>query len=697
MSHAQHRLEASLEASETRYQRLLEQAAVGVLIAAPTGQFVEANSAICAVLGYTRNELLQLRVPDVLELTATRDRIAELAERQTVLSERRLRRKDGTWVVVEVSTELSPEGAFQAIVRDMTARDEAEVALRQSEERLRLALEGAQMGVWDWDVVHDSVFWSSRTGGDAQSDVLGPGQSASTVLALFHPEDAGAVQRAILEALAPGGTHFEVEARTIGEGGTTRWLSFWGKVFRNTAGEPVRLAGTTLDITARKTAELALVHQTLHDGLTQLPNRILLHQRLQAAAQKAKQVEQPVALLLLDLDRFKEVNDTLGHPVGDAVLVEVAKRLSQMSERVDTVARLGGDEFALIVPDTDRETAAVLAQALLQHLQEPFAFDGFVVPTDASIGVVVSPDDGDDADTLLQRADVAMYAAKASGAGWMFYAAEHDLHSVERLSLLSDIRLGLERGEFCLYYQPKIDSRSGRVAGLEALIRWQHPKHGFVPPDRFIPLAEQSGLMRPITRWVFDAALADYCRLRDLGRAIPMAINISARNLDEGDLVDFVERTLARFGVAPHQLEIELTESSLMHNQKRSGELLKQLSEMGIRIAIDDFGTGYSSLALLRHLPVHQLKIDRSFVREMDTNNGGRTIVRSIIDLAHNLGLEVVAEGVEDSFVLGTLAALGCDQAQGYLIAKPMPFGQITTWVKEWSVADVTGQKAAAQ
>ncbi|MCU1380003.1 MAG: diguanylate cyclase [Acidimicrobiales bacterium] len=446
---------------------------------------------------------------------------------------------------------------------------------------------------------------------------------------------------------------------------------------------PDRCAGlVSEDVTDQRQAEEALRHLALHDTLTGLPNRALLQDRTATALAVARRTSQPVALLVLDLDQFKEINDTLGHPMGDRMLEQVGARLATVLRDCDTVARLGGDEFAvLLTVDAGRASAERVARRIREALAEPFDLVGISVQTGASIGIVLSPEHGTDAETLSQRADIAMYNAKRSGRGYAFYAPEDDRSSLRRLALVGELRRALEREELVLHYQPQIDVSTGAVLGVEALVRWQHPEHGLLPPSEFIELAEVSGTIQPLTKWVVRTAVAQAAELARAGHHLVMSANVSARNLYDPDLVKGIGEDLAASGLPPELLMLELTESELVDDPSQVMTVLSLVSGMGVRLAIDDFGTGWSSLSNLTRLPIHQIKIDRSFVSQMLLGGDDAVIVRSIVDLGHNLGLAVVAEGVEDELTMAALASLGCDQAQGYLLCRPVPAAELVTWL----------------
>jgi len=383
----------------------------------------------------------------------------------------------------------------------------------------------------------------------------------------------------------------------------------------------------------------------------------------------------------MDLDRFKEVNDTFGHHIGDLLLEQLGERLGGVLRNSDTIARLGGDEFAVLLPTATIDDARQIADRLLQVLEEPFALGGLQLEIDASIGIALSPDHATDADTLLRRADVAMYVAKRGNSGHATYTADQDQHSPMRLAMVGELRRAVENSELSLYFQPKVSLKSGRVTCAEALVRWQHPKHGLLGPDLFVPIAEQTGLIRPLSRWVLDAALRQVNRWRQDGLDLAVAVNLSMRNLHDPEMAETIRQLLARWGVPASCLTIEITESSLMADAARAMEVLSRVRSMGVGVSIDDFGTGYSSLAYLKRLPVHELKIDKSFVAHMASDENDAAIVRSTIGLAHDLGLRVVAEGVEDQQTWDVLAALGCDVAQGYFISRPLPALALGEWL----------------
>jgi diguanylate cyclase (GGDEF)-like protein len=421
---------------------------------------------------------------------------------------------------------------------------------------------------------------------------------------------------------------------------------------------------------------------SLHDALTGLPNRVLFRARTQQAIHAAARRRTGVAVMLLDLDRFKEINDTLGHHYGDEVLRQVGERLTSVLSSDDTVARLGGDEFAILLRSVQTPAAGVTVAATARRaVAEHFDVAGVRLELGASIGIASFPEHGQDVDVLMQRADVAMYQAKEGRTGVERYVPELDGNSVQRLALAGDLRGALERDEFVLHYQPKIDLRTGAVCGAEVLLRWAHPVHGWLPPDEFVPLAEHTGLIVPLTNHVLGRALRQLGAWRGDGIDLSVAVNLSARTLVERELPDQIEAMCRRCDVPTDRLVLEITEGMVVADPARALPVLARLHELGVEISVDDFGTGYSSMDYLKRLPVKEVKIDRSFVTPMATDARDAAIVRCTIDLARSLGLRVVAEGVESSDVRHRLTTLGCDQGQGFSFSRALPAAQFTAWL----------------
>ena len=436
-------------------------------------------------------------------------------------------------------------------------------------------------------------------------------------------------------------------------------------------------------IAVYKTAAVSRAHQrqALTDALTDLPNRIMLHQRIERSLTESHRDDTVIALFILDLDRFKEVNDTLGHPAGDALLEIVARRLVGAVRPEDTVARLGGDEFGVLLPDVEHPQDAIeVAGRIRRALADPIRLEGELMDVDVSIGIALSPQHGTDVEVLMRRADVAMYVAKGEGTGIELYDVARDPNSPLRLGTVTALREALEAGDLELHYQPKVSLTDGHVVGVEALVRWRHAERGLIPPDEFVPLAERTGLVHRLTAYVLRAALDQVSEWWAQGLHVPVAVNVSMRDLQETDLAGLVAAELDSHGLPPTALMLEVTESVLALDAGRAVTTLRELASLGVSSSLDDFGTGYSSLLLLEQLPVSEIKIDRSFVRRLDTD-GEAGMVRSIVGFAHGLGLSVVAEGIETSHAWKVLREMGCDVAQGYRVARPMPVPETTAWL----------------
>lgn len=430
---------------------------------------------------------------------------------------------------------------------------------------------------------------------------------------------------------------------------------------------------------------LALEYQSLHDSLTGLPNRACLLQELSETLNNANRVNQGVGLMIMDLDHFKEINDTLGHPVGDLILQEVSKRLAKAIGNSGLTARLGGDEFAVILPCTDQSGCAETSAAIASALEREFQVGGHKLYVGGSVGVAIYPDHGAEVSVLMRHADVAMYMAKHTGKHTAFYDDSQDENSLLRLQLVKDLKDAISNDHLELYFQPKLDIKRNVISSVEALLRWKHAEYGMVPPDRIIPIAEQTGVIQQLTQWVLRNALVQQARWRKAGKNIGVAVNLSAYDLRDTLLPETVAELLVSTGTPPGKLTLEVTESAMMSDLSNATSLLLRIKEMGVGIAIDDFGTGFSSLSYLKKLPVRELKIDKSFVINMNCDDNDAMIVHSTIDLAHNLGLSVVAEGVENQETLERLHAQGCDLIQGYHLCRPLPPEQLENWLLEHS------------
>lgn len=463
--------------------------------------------------------------------------------------------------------------------------------------------------------------------------------------------------------------------------GHYRWLQLDANPIPTGLDSVDHVVVNVLDITEHKQAELALKYQAMHDPLTGLPNRAWFHRRLEDAI-KAGGKRASASLLMLDIDRFREVNATFGHRNGDVLIQQFAERLTTAVGPYAMLGRLGGDEFGVLLDNASIADSTAMARSILSALQAPFEIVGQTFDVDASIGIALSPEHGHDAGTLLRHADVAMYLAKQNHDGFAVFSAKMDTYSPDRLALLGELRRSIEKGHLFLAYQPLIRIADRKVMGMEALVRWQHPTHGLIYPDKFIGLAEGTGAIKPLTIWVLNEALRQCSLWRSAGYDLEVAVNLSPRNVHDVGLPEVITDLLLKYQVPPNRLTLEITEGALMSDQSGALVVLTKLSYTGIRLAIDDFGTGYSSLAYLQRLPTNTIKIDKSFVLRVAENPNDAAIVKSIIDLGHNLGHTILAEGVEQAPALERLAQLNCDAAQGYYMSRPLPVPQIDDWIR---------------
>jgi diguanylate cyclase (GGDEF)-like protein/PAS domain S-box-containing protein len=600
----------------------------------------------------------------------------------TPVTYQRCHRKDAGPLQLEIS--LVPDcrdpkrvSGFCVLARDVTERRRAESELREAKERLARALEASRLAFWDANVLTGEVYlseeWSARLGGEAKPTT----STSEELLMLAHPDDRPGLWTAAVAVIKGEVPEYDVEHRVRARSGEWIWIHSRGRVIeRNSAGRALRMAGTNADITERKRIESRIQHLATRDALTDLPNRALLGDRLQQAIARASRERERLALLFIDLDHFKTINDSLGHAVGDGLLRGVAKRLEHSVRREDTVARQGGDEFIVLLAELDTPAmASLVAGKLLKALSHPLEIDGHVLHATASIGIAIYPEDGVDASALLKSADAALYHAKATGRNNIqFFTEQLNVQAQERMELQGSLRQALANRELELYYQPQLDLASGSLVGAEALLRWRHSLLGEVPPARFIAVAEDSGLITEIGQWVLEQS----CRWsksweKRLGRPLLIAVNVSAIQFRNQNLAARVEHALSESGLPADRLELEITESVLIDPGEETLATFRALERKGVRLVIDDFGTGHSSLSYLKRFPIHKLKIDRSFVRDTPGDASDAAIVRAIVALARSLNLEVVAEGVETQAQLEFLRDLGCDRAQGYYLGHPTP------------------------
>jgi diguanylate cyclase (GGDEF)-like protein/PAS domain S-box-containing protein len=582
-------------------------------------------------------------------------------------------------------------------------------ALNQNQRRLSDAQRIGEMGDWEWDVRQDRIFPSPQArrifGHPTAWDAL----QLDGFLTTVHPEDADRVREACERAINEGNP-FAIEHRIIQIGGTLRHVHQQVEVTaHDDSGRALKLAGAVHDITQRKDAEEQIRRLAYYDALTGLPNRLLFSEQLVKAIASAQRHAQQVAIMFIDLDHFKRVNDTLGHGAGDELLRLVSARLAQSIRAEDalgrapagsmnSIARLGGDEFIVMLSDVQGVTdAATIARRLVAALDEPLTIHGTELYVTGSVGVAMYPNDGTDIDTLLMNADTAMYRAKEAGrGGFQFYDASMNARALDRLVMESMLRRALERSEFMLHYQPRIELSTGRIVAAEALIRWQHPERGLVPPSEFIALAEGANLVVAIGEWAIGAACRQLAAWRAAGmEPITVAVNLAATHLRERSLPELVRNALTQHGLPASSLEIEVTESVLMADPEMCVENARRLSELGVGLSIDDFGTGYSSLSYLKRLPITSIKIDQSFVRDLATDPDDAAIIDAIIAMAHSLKLRVVAEGVETEAQRSFLKAHHCDEFQGFLYSSAVEAPEFVRMLDQQPVRHVRTAVAA--
>ncbi len=553
-------------------------------------------------------------------------------------------------------------------------------SLRESEERYALAVRGANDGLWDWNLGDDKIYfsprWMSMLGIEKLEEPAA--SQPSTWFDRVHPEDLEGLQEAIRQHREGQTPLLENEHRIRHSTGKYLWVLSRGVAIRTRRGTAYRMAGSLSDVTKRRQYEEQLLKDAFYDSLTGLPNRALFMDRLGVAiARNHRHPEQHFAVLFLDLDRFKNVNDSLGHAIGDQLLCAVAERLSPLLREGDTVARLGGDEFAVLLEDIpDGHKPTLVADRIQRAFSVPFVLQEHEVFTSASLGIALSETGYDRPEEVLRDADIAMYRAKSNGkAQYAVFDREMHARAVAVLTLENDLRRALERREFVLFYQPIVDLGSGRISAFEALVRWLHPQRGLLHPRDFIPTAEETGLIVQIGRYVLHEAcrqLVHWQRDFPSFQSLAISVNLSGREFLQSNLVDHIAAILADTGLSPRRLRLELTESTLMADRRPVPERLLQLRELQIELHIDDFGTGYSSLNYLQQLPADVLKIDRSFIHRMLVGNGASEIVGTIIELARNLGMTVAAEGLETAMELAHLRSLRCEYGQGYFFSKPL-------------------------
>ncbi len=601
---------------------------------------------------------------------------------------------DGRTLIVQVSaTIISKESEepryILGIITDITQQKLAEESLRTSEERYSLALEGANDGIWDWDLENDQIYYSPRW-----KHLLGYGENEvredpDEWFDRIHPDDLPAVKSSIEAHLTGLSSHIETEFRMQHKNGTYLWVMARGNAIHTNGSRPHRVAGSMTDISRHKLAESRLMHEALHDKLTNLPNRALFVDRLYQAIKRSKRHENEVfAVLFLDLDRFKVINDSLGHLAGDKMLITIADRLEGCVRTEDTVARMGGDEFALLIASLNDPLEVVqVANRIQRELSTPFLVDGQPVYTTCSIGITLSTTGYEKPEEVLRDADTAMYQAKAQGGGrYEIFDRLMHTRAVQLLLLETDLRRALELEQFTLSYQPIFSIAAQKVVNLEALIRWKHPTRGLIMPGNFIALAEETGMIVQIGEWVLRTACSQLKHWHTQGyRKLNVAVNLSARQFQQPDLPDIIQQILRETRLEPQHLYIEITESRSLTQLEKVEAILWDLKRLGVKVSIDDFGTGYSSLSTLQRLPMDVMKIGQSFIADLGKRKENDLITESMIQMGHKLGLDVIAEGVETESQLAFLIEHGCDMFQGYLFSPPVTPKEVTRFLTNGS------------
>jgi diguanylate cyclase (GGDEF)-like protein/PAS domain S-box-containing protein len=670
--------------SEQRFRATFEQAAVGIAHVGLDGRWLRVNNKLCVITGYSEVELLTRDRPNI---TYPNDIPVELASMQQLLAgdvpsstkEIRYARKDSSLVWVNLTWSLTRTSTgepdyFIEVIEDITERKEATERLRLFARIFDTINEGVAVTDASNNIMLVNPAFSAITGYSA-TEAIGKNPR------ILH---SGLMDKVFYEKMwqsikKTGRWQGEITDRRRNGESYIEWLSI--STMKDERGEFSHHIAVVSDISERKAAEERMVYIAQHDFLTSLPNRMMLHDRLTQAIAHAEREQRKVAVMFLDLDRFKAINDTLGHLTGDKLLQLVAGRINSVARTSDTVSRLGGDEFAIMLPYIENtDDIAMIALKLLTSIAGPCVIDGNEIEVTTSIGISVFPEDGTDSESLIAHADAAMYQAKGNGRNnYQFFTREMNRRTLERILLKNKLSHALERNELFLLYQPQVDLQSGHIIGAEALVRWNNPLYGKVLPAQFIPIAEENGLIPPIGEWVLREACRQNQEWRKLGlMKITMAVNISSVQFRQKNLGETIKAILSESGLAPSGLELEITEGVVMQDAEATILLLEDMKAMGLKLSVDDFGTGYSSLSYLKRFPIDKFKIDQSFVRDLTTDTEDAVIVSTIISMAHSLKLKVIAEGVETAEQLAFLKQQGCDEIQGYYFSQPVSAEEFT-------------------
>lgn len=668
--------------SELFFRRVVEGAHEGVWVIDADARTVYVNPRMAQMLGYRVKDMLRRPIGDFMG-KAARETIEEtLARRRQGVSEQyefRFRRSDGSELctLMEGNPLFDENGAYQgalAMATDITQRIALERSVRLRDEQLSNAEHLAHLGSWSWDVENDKVSWSDQLyriyGMEPQSEII----TFENYLGKVYPEDRERCMQLVQESLHTR-KPFKYDERIYWPDGSTRHLVSRGNVILRADGSVDRMVGICMDITDRRRGEEQLDFLSHYDPVTGLINRYVLLERAEAAIDRGARHAEPVAFLLIDLDRFKHINDSLGHPVGDRLLNAIGMRIRHAVRISDTVSRVGGDEFVVMLDDIhDNSETAIVAEKILSAIAQPMVLDEHAFNTTASIGIVNFPKDGIDVPTLLKNADAAMYRAKQRGrAMYQFFSHDIGESAADVLRITSGLQQAAERNELFLVYQPQLRVDTGVLSGVEVLVRWRHPEMGLIEPLRFIPLAEDTGQIIELGRWVLDTACKQAMAWRANGLPeFRLAVNLSNRQLKDPGFVQMLRGVLRDSGFPPQDLELEITESATVHDYFAVNQMLRAVGELGVALAVDDFGTGYSSLSQLKQLPIDRVKVDRSFVDGVPADENELAMVGAIVAMAIQLGLSTTAEGVETQAQLDYLRSIGCEEVQGYLLARPL-------------------------
>ena len=688
---ARHRSDAAFKEAAAILTLTLDTMDQGLMMVDAQGIVRVCNGRAITLLGLPA-EMMQAQpaFEDVLRYQLEREEFTKSAdtmrqwvmqgglERQAHTYERE--RPDGT--VLEIRTVPLGDGSAVRTYTDITQRKQAEARLAASQERLAFALDSGSDGLWDWDVDSGAIWLSDRWW-----KMLGyqEGEVETHIrewFRLVHPDDERQAKLLLKEHCDGLSPAYECEYRLRTKAGEWAWVLARGKVVsRDAQGRPLRIVGTHIDVSSRKAAESRIAHMARHDALTDLPNRTLLHERLEQMLAEVRRYGGTCAVLCLDLDRFKSVNDTLGHLAGDALLRATATRLRGMVRAGDTIARLGGDEFVILLAGpVDQRGVGDFAGRLIEATQLPVLIGDKPVAIGLSIGIAFAQDGATTGQSVYKNADLALYRAKAEGRNtYRFFEPAMDEAAAERQELELDLRRAITAGDLEVHYQPQVRSLDGELSGFEALVRWRHPTRGFVPPSIFIALAEETGLIASLGEWVLRTACHEAARWP---RPIKVAVNLSPRQFQQTDLPEVILAILAEAGLSPARLDLEITETVIINDMARALNILRRLKGIGIGIAMDDFGTGYSSLATLQAFPFDKIKIDRSFVGRIGTSPEAAVIVRAVLGLGRSLGMAVVAEGVETPEQMRFLSEEACEEVQGYLLGKPQPIEHFSSLIE---------------